>query len=158
MLRKAYQARGSYQAHLAPVLTEAQPDDELSIFGGRTRLIVPNRSTGHESAGPMLSHTADVEDTDSGDPLHRPASVPVHHAPHPIVNLPENLQRTFADLSGGWNGLFHEIPRPSHGLPLHPTGNQPVHPTGSGAMLDDKWSSFMHNYGILEDPMQQYPF
>ena len=84
--------------------------------------------------------------------------------------------QTFADLSGGWNGLFHEVSGPQHSAYSYLSGhgstshqhsgtgpgwraqgtssNHPhsYTPLGSDTlMLDDRWASFM-NYGVLEEP------
>ncbi|KAF8653676.1 hypothetical protein AX16_003827 [Volvariella volvacea WC 439] len=73
-------------------------------------------------------------------------------------DVPMQTSRTFADLSGGWDGLFREVPAPTFGMQAAPasSGRQehlnPLyqqHPVGEGGMIDDRWSSFMHNYGIV---------
>lgn len=57
---------------------------------------------------------------------------------------------TFADLSHGWDGMFHETPAPqaqyTAGLSPH------VVPSMGGQMLDDRWLYFMNHYDILSDP------
>ena len=69
-------------------------------------------------------------------------------------NIDSNRQyQTIAQLSGGWDGLFHEVPGPSYGLPtqgggVYTGGPNQGQPIGDGAMLDDRWASFM-NYGFI---------
>ncbi|KAJ7594047.1 hypothetical protein C8J56DRAFT_426624 [Mycena floridula] len=80
---------------------------------------------------------------------------------HPPVTNPDLYsnpnamgQTTFADLSQGWPGMFHETPViPAHGVQFDAafvSGNY----SGDSAMLDDRWSSFMHNYN-LDNPQNE---
>lgn len=156
MLQKAYEARERYLSRREPTYNDGQPDDELSIFGGQTRLVNPKEST---IAQPPRHAAAD----------HRPSKVapegivlsPVY--PDPRVDTPQQYDynhTTFADLSGGWDGLFHEVPRPAYETRSNSGPRQSVNPiaSGEGAMLDDKWSSFMHNYGILSDLTTEHQY
>ncbi|KDR74952.1 hypothetical protein GALMADRAFT_249900 [Galerina marginata CBS 339.88] len=48
---------------------------------------------------------------------HQQASSSSSRTPPPMgLPMPSPQYQTFADLSGGWNGLFHEVPEPSYGL------------------------------------------
>lgn len=155
MLQKAFQAREHYRERHEVVLAEAQPDEELAIFGGQTRLISPEKVFG--SSAPSTPPLQLKPNFNEHTPLDSQLVKNSDEAQR--MNVPDgyldNLQATFADLTGGWDGLFHEVPQPCHGN----FGVQyPAHESGEGAMLDDRWSSFMHNYSILAQPTQvQYP-
>ncbi|RDB23841.1 putative transcriptional regulatory protein C1F7.11c [Hypsizygus marmoreus] len=165
MLQKAYEARERYNQRREPVLHETQAEDELSIFSGRTRLVNPEQSLASPVIGPSVlkphsgsSNRTYVEPTAFHPPPPRPSMLSPHSLEQTLLHgetlLPEgsldNLQATFADLSGGWEGLFYEIPQP-------PGNSSSIQGSGEGAMLDDRWTSFMHNYSILTEPTPQYP-
>lgn len=110
-------------------------------------------------------------------PLIIPSISHLNVAPPP----PHQQQETFADLSHGWSGLFHEVPSHSYAGLQHRGGNPApdfdmghayaTHPaaladhagtapffhgapqTGSSdqVMLDDRWAAFM-NYGVMGQP------
>ncbi|KAF5384413.1 hypothetical protein D9615_003300 [Tricholomella constricta] len=154
MLKKASLARDHYNQRRAPVVTETQPDDELSIFGGRTRLVPsvrllsPEPMSNRRHSSPQTPHpkgpTGQLSALDGA----------ANQSSTPPDRYLDNLHATFADLSGGWDGLFHEVPQPSHGLPGTSRSPYPPPESGEGAMLEDRWSSFMHNYSILTEPTQ----
>jgi len=136
MLQKALRARELYRQRKEPVVLEAQLDDELFIFGGRTRLVSPPsptppdspQSTTYKPLDPTRSYSAGSSSA-LNEPLTQPPETCLHS------------QATFADLSGGWNGLFHEVPQPS-GVTCS------SYNASNASMLDDRWSCFMHNYNI----------
>ncbi|KIY70219.1 hypothetical protein CYLTODRAFT_371322 [Cylindrobasidium torrendii FP15055 ss-10] len=84
---------------------------------------------------------------------------------------PHNQYTTFADLTQGWDGLFHETSvGPGMGLGFGGGGGRigPGHGMGDGTgiggglrvgtginadeMMDDRWVNFMNNYGIMSEP------
>lgn len=67
-----------------------------------------------------------------------------------LTSIPEE-DATFAALSQGWEGLFHETPMAPIYTANGGTGLN-YHGHVSAAMLDDRWSSFMHDYGVLNAP------
>ncbi|KAG6864818.1 hypothetical protein C0991_006939 [Blastosporella zonata] len=170
MLEKAFQARERYRQRQKPVLPEARPDDELSIFGGRTRLVSTHpviTSLIAAANGGCSSSESPPQTSSQANPPIAPSDDDLQNQRHSHNNAFYTTQRqtnqrspraTFADLSGGWDGLFHEVPRPSRGVPPQGTMNSPYPALESGdaAMLDDRWSSFMHSYNILEDPTQYH--
>jgi len=145
------------------MLSDSQPDDELSIFAGRTRLVSSEQSFASPVPAPRQPPSKPTHT--SGQPGTYPHQGPLDHRLLPHEPLPsmhvvlpdsylDNYHATFADLSGGWDGLFHEVPQPSYGYTTNPTPHA-VRPSGEGAMLDDRWTSFMHNYNILTEPPQR---
>ena len=158
MLHKALEAHSQHsESHEG----DSQPDDELSLFAGQTRLISPEQP--FTSPAPTPKPRQSQAKPNHGGPLGVYAQhssslghqlVPHEPLPNKRVffpdNYPENFQATFSDLSGGWDGLFHEIPQPSYAFGSSTHSHSP-RPSGEGAMLDDRWSSFMHNYNILEE-------
>ncbi|KAF8077998.1 hypothetical protein FPV67DRAFT_26495 [Lyophyllum atratum] len=160
MLQKASQAREHYRQRRAPVVTETQPDDELAIFGGRTRLVSTLPSLALPSSKAKSNARTIQQPLRPACPTEQQFSLDgVLHQNSPLADRHlGNLQATFADLSGGWDGLFHEVPQPSHGFPGNPGSPYPAAGLGEGVMLDDRWSSFMHHYSILAEPTQpQHP-
>jgi hypothetical protein len=165
MLEKAFRAREHFQARHEPVLSETQPDDELSIFGGKTRLVNPQQRPASPTIAPLTSQPKPVGLTTNQGAFdqyfrehHQQPALPESAGSH-SGNYLDNLQATFADLSGGWDGLFHEVPGPSYGLATNSNPTYPPQQSGDGVMLDDRWSSFMHNYSILaesEQPVNQH--
>ncbi|KAF9467158.1 hypothetical protein BDZ94DRAFT_1305645 [Collybia nuda] len=161
MLQKAFRAREHFHERREPIPSETQHDDELSIFGGKTRLVNPQQFPVSpfmapgvpqlKSALPARNQTAFAHEQFPGHLQQITASE--NHA-RSSSNYLDNLQATFADLSGGWDGLFHEVPGPSYGLSTNTNPTYPVQQSGNGIMLDDRWSSFMHNYSILAESGQ----
>jgi hypothetical protein len=45
-----------------------------------------------------------------------------------------------------WEGLFREAPGPGYGL----QHEFPMDMATDGGAMDDRWSSFMHNYNAIE--------
>lgn len=159
MLDKALQA---HSQHHEPMLSDPQTDDEFSILASQTRLGSPEQPSTSEVPAhlPAQSNSIHNGQFDIYPHLDRPLDHPL--LPHePLVGkpmaLPDNYldshQATFADLSGGWDGLFHEVPQPSYTSAPTSTSHT-MQLSGDGAMLDDRWASFMHNYSILTDPSQ----
>ncbi|KAG6906781.1 hypothetical protein DXG01_012146 [Tephrocybe rancida] len=162
MLDKASQARERYTQRQNPATSETRPDDELLIFGGQTRLVSSQPIA--IALPPPIDATPRARLSDLRTPqskshasqtpqllVERPAGSSHDH--NPYVQHQPDLRATFADLSGGWNGLFHEVPQPSHSVAQEGVGSPyPALESGDGAMLDDRWSSFMHNYNIIQEP------
>ncbi|KNZ81115.1 hypothetical protein J132_03107 [Termitomyces sp. J132] len=150
MLEKAFHAKERYRQRQPPVVHETRPDDELSIFGGRTRLVASQSTTS------TLSNSGlDVNLFTSSSADEALDSQVQDHTRY--RSDPRNENVTFADLSGGWDGLFHGAPQPnSRHLPGNSSSPYPILESGDGTMLDDRWSSFMHNYNILREPTQHH--
>ncbi|KAG6816394.1 hypothetical protein H0H87_006306 [Tephrocybe sp. NHM501043] len=172
MLQKASQAREQSQRRQAPIVPEARPDDELSIFGGRTRLVsshlesatqplprpidaTPTIESSRSSASQTRNQAGLPSSTSSPSPSFNIAPQRNHHNSHTQQQFDQrNHPTTFADLSGGWDGLFHEVPQPSR---ARSTGSPyPALESGDVTMLDDRWASFMHTYNILDEPSRQH--
>lgn len=159
MLQKASQAREHYKQRRAPVVAETRPDDELSIFGGKMRLVSPPPSLALPSTSKPKPSTRSVRRTlRPAYPIQQPLLLDeiLHQNNSLPDNYLDNLHVTFADLSAGWGGLFHEVPQASHGLPGNPGSPYSTAESVEGTMLDDRWSSFMHNYSILTEPTQPH--
>lgn len=158
MRQKAIQAQKSYHRRPGESVvdyTNISFDDELAIFGGRTRLVAPKRSferlptTTPSVVRPAAAESGLARDHSSGRSqsyVHNRGHTQRHsHAPLAEVTHP-------ADLSIGWEGLYREIPEPSYGSGTGDSGAMhTANSLGEGFMLDDRWSSFMHHYGILSD-------
>lgn len=160
MLQKAFRAREHFHERREPVPSDAQHDDELSIFGGKTRLVGRHGSSASLTIAPATPQSQPIHPTRNQTTLNQrqftgpqQAMVPETHATYPS-NYLDNLRATFADLSGGWDGLFHEVPGPSSGFATNSNPAYPAQQTGDAVMLDDRWSSFMHSYSILAEPGQ----
>jgi hypothetical protein len=163
MLHKATQANSQHPGLHPAVFSDSQPDDELSIFAGQTRLVSPEQPfisptpTPRPSAS-KLTHSGQlgIYSQQLGSLEH--SLLPHEPLPNKQVFLPDsyldNFPATFSDLSGGWDGLFHEVPQPSYASASSST-SYTMHSSGEGAMLDDRWASFMHNYNILPEPSQR---
>lgn len=164
MLRKAMLANspraGSHDAALPDLLS----DDELAIFAGQTRLVSPEKPFPSLDATPRSLSLKLGIPGQLGDYCQLGSSSAMHHPllpGEPLSNKPgflpdnylDNAQATFSDLSGGWDGLFHEIPQPLYTLsPTRSSSSDAVHSSGEDTMLDDRWASFVHNYSILSEP------
>ena len=168
MLQKAFQARSRHCKMQQPVITEPHTEDELSIFGGRTRLVKREESFASPALAPSSSSSSSQSRSTCQTPNEHPSfypqpqgslqdhSRPQEPRPGKQVVLPDNYlanrQATFADLTGGWDGLFHEVPQSTFGSAPSFAGSYSAQLASESAMLDDHWISFMHNYSILEDP------
>ncbi|KAJ7075114.1 hypothetical protein B0H15DRAFT_934829 [Mycena belliarum] len=143
MLAKAYHAR---QLHAGEPVPVASPDDEISIFGGRAGAVV-HSSPASSSPSPKRKESPSV-------PSHsRQATVtqatmrpPRASAPAAPMTIPEPPLSAFgprngADPQQSWEGLFREAPGSSYGMQENPI---------DGGAMDDRWSSFMHSYDILQ--------
>ncbi|KAG7445199.1 uncharacterized protein BT62DRAFT_933002 [Guyanagaster necrorhizus] len=165
MLQKARQTRRD-----SGVLrfSDSSAEDDISIFAGRPTVIQPTETDpqglsvppkrSHSDPPYLPSHTQrPLHTTVNLPPLITPMSESGHLPPslQTLLHHPEH-PTTFADLSAGWDGLFHEMPGPQALLYNTSTStSQTDYPTlnmNEPAMLDDRWSYFMHNYGILDDP------
>ncbi|KAF8237437.1 hypothetical protein L208DRAFT_1247461 [Tricholoma matsutake] len=163
MLRKALQAHSQHSNPHDTILSDSHPDDELSIFAGRTRLVSPEQPFTSPATTPRPSQSRLTHNEPLGVYSQQLGSLdhqllPRESLPNKQVFLPDNYidnyQATFSDLSGGWDGLFHEVPQPSYAVASSSTSHT-IHPSGDGAMVDDRWASFMHNYNILTQPSQR---
>jgi hypothetical protein len=157
---KAVQAHSQHSDLHMPVLSDSQADDELSIFGGQTRLVIPEQPFTSPVPAPRQSHPKPIYRGLETFPLPT-GSLDHRLLPHePLLSKPlappdgyldPTYQATFADLSGGWHSFFHEVPQSSYGFASAPSPH-PMQPSGDGSMLDDRWASFMHNFNILGEP------
>jgi hypothetical protein len=159
------QANLQHSGSLGTVLSYPPPDDDVAVFANHSRLLDPKQplispvSTPRPSAS-KLNHSGQVgvhtRPSDSLEhPLlpHQPPLNKQAFLPGPD-NYLDNFQPTFSDLSGGWDGLFHEVPQPSFNFGSNST-SYPMHLSGEGAMLDDRWASFVHNYSAITEPSQR---
>ncbi|KAG5639732.1 hypothetical protein H0H81_000012 [Sphagnurus paluster] len=156
MLQKAFKAREHYSQQRTLVVTQKQPDDELSIFGGQARLVSETLPT--SSASVPSSKQSGQRELRSADLVDQLPALDGLFNHSDALQFPDyfadNAQATFADLSGGWDGMFHEVPQPAASLPGGSNALCLLSDSGD-AMLDDRWSFFMHNYSILTDSAQQ---
>lgn len=172
MLQKAIEAREYYQRGQHAPSGVNKTDDELSLFAGRTRVInqkMPLHPSPRSTSGISRSATLASNATSLRSSAHHPrrsqfqplaaagpsssssclqGSGPQIHDAQSGYEARNSINKptTIADLSGGWDGLFCEVPDPSHAMPVQT--NIAALPQG----MNDKWSSFMHNYEILGDP------
>lgn len=156
MLQKAFKAREHYSQQRTLVVTQKQPDDELSIFGGQARLVSETLPTSSDSV--RSSEQSGQRELRSADLVDQLPALDGLFNHSDALQFPDyfadNAQATFADLSGGWDGMFHEVPQPAASLPGGSNALCLLSDSGD-AMLDDRWSFFMHNYSILTDSAQQ---
>lgn len=157
MRQKVLQARHMNLDEFRPGYPHVEPYDELAMFGGRTGLVLPKR------ASPAPTSILPPTRRQPAIPNIPPPSLT---APNSLV-IPDNLFRnntralhdlfadetltTFESLPPNWENLYREIPEPSYSygmgnsFPNAPQGL--ANPPGDGVMLEDRWSSFMHQYG-----------
>lgn len=166
MLHKALQAHSQHNGLPEPMLSDpaSEVEDEVSIYLGQPRVVGPERPPAIVTPTPPLLQTVPTPHRGHHEIYSQPSSLQDHsllsHEPltSKPATLPDNdldhFRATFADLSGGWDGLFHEVPQPSYGFASTATSH--MQPSGEGTMLDDRWASFMHNYNILTDPLQSH--
>jgi hypothetical protein len=160
MLDKAQSQHSGLQE---PLLLDSQPDDELLFFAGPARLVSREQPFTSPTLVPLQPQSKLAHSGQFGMYPQPSGSLDHHLLPHePLASKPlslpdnylDNFPATFADLSGGWDGLFHEVSQSSYGFPSTSTSHT-MQPSGEGAMLDDRWAAFMHNYSILTDPSQR---
>ncbi len=170
MLLKARQTRRDSGVLRFP---DSSAEDDISIFAGRPTVLHPTEPDElytitnpqglsvppkrfHSDPPYLPSHAQrPIQTTVNLPPLVAPISESGRLPPslQTLLHHPEH-QTTFADLSAGWDGLFHEMPAPQ-ALLYTTSSSQADYPPLSmsePAMLDDRWSYFMHSYGILDDP------
>ncbi|KAF8892926.1 hypothetical protein BD779DRAFT_1507775 [Infundibulicybe gibba] len=123
MLQKAVQAWDAFHGLREPLIIPTDPNDELSIFGGRTKVINP----------------------------HPPADNAPSRAPIPPQAIldSQHQHQTPQEVYAGWRGLFHEVP--SHWYEHNPSPNTALQGSRDGLMLNDRWSSLMSSNEILGD-------
>lgn len=154
MQEKALQSRRSNFENAKLSYQQVEPYDELAIFGGRTGLVMPKRSLNVIGSGatsssirlpsiPNLLHPSPTEVL--------PPSVP-HHA-YRSETQPQSVHvvndTTLPPMN--WEGLYREIPESTYygpGTAYSNAAASPVNPPGEGVMLEDRWSSFMHQYAL----------
>ncbi|KAK0484537.1 hypothetical protein IW261DRAFT_1457256 [Armillaria novae-zelandiae] len=169
MLLKARQTRRDSGVLRFP---DSNAEDDISIFAGRPTVLHPTEPDElytitnpqglsvppkrfHSDPPYLPSHAQrPIQTTVNLPPLVAPVSETGHLPPslQTLLHHPEH-QTTFADLSAGWDGLFHEMPGPQ-ALLYNTSASQTDYPplsVNEPAMLDDRWSYFMHSYGILDD-------
>ncbi|KAJ6613565.1 hypothetical protein B0H10DRAFT_2436370 [Mycena sp. CBHHK59/15] len=145
MLVKAYHARQAYLGEGR--VPAAAPDDEITTFGGRASPIVRSDTpTSSAPASPEAinsnSNSSPIEDLPT---LSRSATLmpEISIPPPPLASLGMHGEPAgYVDADArGWEGLFRGAA----------DGYQHDYPMEMGAM-DDRWSSFMRNYGIVDEP------
>lgn len=157
MLEKSRQARQSLLLRSPP--SSVEPYDELAIFGGRSGLVLPK---GH-TPNPMATSSAHTSIPLDPNPFLLPtmpslmpdARTPTDHGFSSALGDPQQLYyMDDEDLNApdAWERLYREVPEPSYSygagvsnanVGLGATG--PANPPGE-AMLEDRWSTFMHQY------------
>ncbi|KAK0205495.1 hypothetical protein DFS33DRAFT_1328864 [Desarmillaria ectypa] len=170
MLQKARETRRDFGVLR---FVDSSAEDDISIFAGRPTVLHPTEPNElyaitnpqglsappkrfHSDPPYLPSHAQrPIQTTVNLPPLVAPVSESGHLPPslQTLLHHPEH-QMTFADLSAGWDGLFHETPCPQALLynTSSPQADYPPLNMSEPAMLDDRWSHFMHKYGILDDP------
>jgi hypothetical protein len=153
MHEKALQSRRSNFENAKLSYPQVEPYDELAIFGGRTGLVMPKRTFNAKGSGaasssirlpsiPNLLHPSPTEML--------PPSVP-HHAYRSETQLQSVHVNDATSTPVNWEGLYREIPESSyygHGTAYSNAAAGPANPPGEGVMLEDRWSSFMHQYAL----------
>lgn len=154
MRLKALQAKEAYDRH-GQQIDWATIDDELSIFGGLTRLINPRRSPDSDNI------------PTNNPPIYLPASFQIPE----IRQQRSAIQTSFPHQSRESGSSSHystqgcdtavgdpraswDVPAPSYGFATGYSDSgstYSVNRAEESAMLDDRWSSFVHNYGIMGD-------
>ncbi|PPQ92520.1 hypothetical protein CVT25_010353 [Psilocybe cyanescens] len=161
--RQLYTPKPRQEQSMSPTMPVAQPlaSKPISI----APLTYSANSRPNSSLPPMPSRHASSS-----------RQVPTQRMPPTVPSMGSPQYQTFADLSGGWNGMFHEVP--SYGLhrsyantastpgghdqhmetlPGINTSSQSYRARGSNpsdeVMLDDRWASFM-DYDVLREPTQ----
>lgn len=168
MLEKSRQARQS--ALLISPRSPVEPYDELAMFGGRTGLVLPKSTATAEPAASISSAAFDPNPFLLPTP---PAHLPGARTPTGREFVPDSQNQGLyfmdeeEELSfdvgapATWEGLYREVPEPSYsygasvGLNAHAIGHAgtgagvsgPANPPGE-AMLEDRWSTFMHQYAM----------
>lgn len=140
-----------------------EPYDELAIFGGRTGLVLPKRTPSSTSAAssssvlqmpsippvPKLVHRSS---SDAATPTG--ITFPGIAQPQQMYFIEDEDYSASAGLPTNWEGLYREVPDVSYSY--GPTASTytnavvgPANPPGEGVMLEDRWSSFMHQYAMI---------
>ncbi|KAF9034692.1 hypothetical protein BDZ89DRAFT_1062420 [Hymenopellis radicata] len=115
---------------------------------GNTNVTPPSLLLGEYTSGPSTQRFANFAQP---PPLRTSTVLPPLSSFHATDHL-----TTFADLSHGWDGMFHETSAPYSSamyssMPAQATNNVGMNVMGN-QMLDDRWLYFMNNYDILSDP------
>ncbi|KAF7292903.1 Fungal-trans domain-containing protein [Mycena indigotica] len=173
MLVKAYQARHTQTyAGEPPTIF---PDDEIAVFGGRAKPVVRSRSPPLATPTPVSTHHQPLQqETGSRQAiLHTSPVTAFSSTSHqlqtssPLHPSLETLAYDSAPLRAtqqySWEGLFREAPDPvQHGLQTHGiqpsiyyTNNGMTSNGGSNQTIDDRWSSLMHSYGLLDMDVEE---
>lgn len=163
MLEKSRQARQS--ALLSSARSPVESYDELAMFGGRTGLVLPKRSTSDPATfpdpNPFLLPTTPSARTPTGRGF---AHDPQHQELY-FMDDDEDLSIS-TGAPDTWEGLYREVSEPSYSygagvtLNAHANGNTgagvtgPANPPGE-AMLEDRWSTFMHQYAMTKEGYRQ---
>lgn len=163
MHRKALLARQQVVEDPKTGFPTVEPYDELAMFGGRTGLVLPKRPLASNKV-PFMNSTRDFQITSiPSSSQSRSAAV---MAPQAVSNDPyqshfqihpsifgDELPPHGSNLPTDWEGLYREIPEPSYsfgsGTGYSDTMVGLANPPGEGVMLEDRWTSFMHQYGMI---------
>lgn len=158
MLEKATQARQS--ARVKPGHLPVEPYDELAIFGGKSGLVLPKRppetTTIHEAALdlrlPSLSRLLGIPESDVTS--NSVSSFRTGPGAQSLYFTEDEPMAAPGGLPANWERLYREIPEPSYsfqGATTYSNSDKvfgPANPPGE-AMLEDRWSSFMHQYAMM---------
>jgi len=126
--------------------------DELDLFGGRTMLLTtPLKQTSQSSRGKIPPTQLPI--TPSG---YHPRYQQAPHHPHPssVQNVGYNFGDAALGLPAEYEGLYREVSRPQYpqGSLLYGTPGQQ-----GNLVLDDRWSSFMHNTALAPGHVTPQP-
>ena len=142
MLQKASQARALYSQSREPVFPVTRADDEFSFVAGRTKLV----NNLDDSSNPHPSHSSSSQGTATSTSNYGSSSALYYNATGPLSGSYLNsIPATLADIGGGWDGLFYELPQPSYQRLVGKGGKS------ERTWVDDSTTPFM-NYGVLMQP------
>ncbi|KAH7910916.1 hypothetical protein BJ138DRAFT_49320 [Hygrophoropsis aurantiaca] len=154
--QKAYRAhQTAFTGNASFTSPSEEPDEELAIFGGRTMLVTNSKSPPESALDPTRLARSSVERGSS-------QSFPIQQHPASIIPQaqagPSQPPRyTTSEGSIGmpveWENLYREIPGPEGPQGTHTlygSIQRLEHPAG-GAVLEDRWSCFMHDSAAPAD-------
>ncbi|KAF9224781.1 hypothetical protein BS17DRAFT_49346 [Gyrodon lividus] len=160
--QKAVEARSEALQH-EPVVNTRGPGDPpnlLEVFGGRTTLVTPpKRLIGPPTLDSQFSPGASL--ASSSHYMHSLPAPVIHPPLAKITESDEVPDHSAIALPLEWEGLYREIPGPSHAGPHRATGVHPIHNppqrNHENIILEDRWSSFMHNPSAPQMQMSSRP-
>jgi len=156
MREKTLQSRQSNTDDAKPGYPRIEPYDELAIFIGRMGLVLPKRPVNARTSVTLPSAIRLPSIPNLLRP-HEETSPSLSHYPHRSAAQPGYVGSDSISTSTAfplnWESLHREIPESTYygsGTTHSDTTVSPVNPPGD-AMLEDRWSSFMHHYAMMGD-------